>query len=94
VQEGLSELPLVELHNPVTGGPGVRVRFLDEKDSELFAEDRLATSYLWFGNDIPREATRVVEATTVWTPRETGPMLLGFAGVGHGTVAVEPRPPE
>ncbi|GAA1056883.1 glycosyl hydrolase [Agromyces luteolus] len=89
VQEGLSDLPLAELTNPHSGGPGVRVRFLDESGAEIFAEDRLATSYVWFGGDAPIARARTIEMSTRWAPREDAHVRLGFAGVGHGIVTVD-----
>jgi beta-glucosidase len=89
VQEGLSELPLGQLRNPATGGRGVRVRFLDDAERELFAEDRLATSFLWFGGDAPVARAAIIEATTVWTPSRTETVRFGFAAVGRGQVSID-----
>src|SRR4051794_12707525 len=40
VQPGVAELPLAQLTNPATGGPGLRARFLADDGDELFTEDR------------------------------------------------------
>ena len=85
VQEGVAELPLAQLTNPVTGEPGLRVRFLDADGAELFAEDRRATA-LWSASAATR---RSATAATVrarprgYTPGRAGPVRLGFAAVGH-----------
>ena len=90
VQTGLAELPLDQLTNPITGGPGVRVRFLDQDGTELFAEDRLRTAPLvWFGGGAPIRESATVELSTRYTPTECGTTRLGFAVVGHGRVFVD-----
>jgi beta-glucosidase len=88
VQEGIAELPLEQITNPVTGTPGVRVRFLDANGQELFAEDRRSTALVWFGGDAPIAASSTVQFHTVFTPEETGPVRLGFSTVGHGRIFV------
>ncbi|WP_372494585.1 beta-glucosidase family protein [Pseudarthrobacter humi] len=89
VQEGIAELPLEQITNPVTGTPGVRVRFLDANGEELFAEDRRSTALVWFGGDAPIEASSTVQFHTLYTPAETGPVKLGFSTVGHGRIFVD-----
>jgi beta-glucosidase len=88
VQEGVAELPLETIVNPVTNQPGVRVAFLDADGSELFAEDRRATALVWFGGDAPVEAASTLRLDTVYTPTSTGEVLLGFAGANPGRVFV------
>ena len=53
VQDGLMELPLAELTNPVTGAVGLRARFLDAEGAELFAEDRRKSMLVYVGGDAP-----------------------------------------
>ena len=89
VQTGLSPLPADRLENPVTGGPGVRIRFLDAAGQEIFAEDRLTTSLVWFGGDAPIAGSATVELTTRFTPAEDSALLLGFATIGAGIVSVD-----
>ncbi|MDQ0618114.1 beta-glucosidase [Arthrobacter globiformis] len=89
VQEGIAELPLQQLTNPVTGAPGLRVRFLDADGGELFAEDRRATALVWFGGDAPILASSLVEFSTVYTPEENGTIRLGFSTVGQGRIFVD-----
>jgi len=89
VQTGLSPLPADRLRNPVTGGPGVRVRFLDAARNELFAEDRLTTSLVWFGGDAPIAESTTVELTTRYTAAEDSTMRIGFATIGAGIVTVD-----
>ena len=90
-QNGLADLPLDQLTNPVTGEPGARVRFLDEAGAELFAEDRLKTAP-WSGSAAtPRSAeSRVGRADAPATRRpSSGTVRLGFAMVGRGRVCVD-----
>jgi beta-glucosidase len=88
VQEGIAELPLERITNPVTGEPGAHVRFLDADGAELFNEDRRATSLVYFGGDAPIAEMATFEFHTQYTPEVTGEILLGFASVGHGTIFV------
>ena len=89
VQTGLSPLPADRIENPVTGGPGARVRFLDATGGEIFAEDRLTTSLVWFGGDAPIAGAATVQLTTRFTPAENSEVLLGFATIGAGIVSVD-----
>jgi beta-glucosidase len=86
VQQGVVELPLAQMTNPVTGTPGLRVRFLDDDGKGLFTEDRRASALVWFGGDAPISTAASVELSTRWTPAESGPIRVGFATVGHGKV--------
>jgi len=89
VQEGVAEIPLAQLKNPVTGGPGLRVSFRDAAGEELFAEDRRSTALVWFGGDAPIAQSRTVVFHTVFTPAETGAIELGFAGASAGRLFVD-----
>jgi beta-glucosidase len=88
VQEGIAELPLSSITNPVTGEPGAHVRFLDASGETLFAEDRRSTALVWFGGDAPIASASVLEFTTRYSPESTGEILLGFAASGNGRVLV------
>lgn len=88
VQEGIAEFPLEKITNPVTGGPGMRVRFLDSNGQELFAEDRRSTALVWFGGDAPVSASSTVQFHTIYTPDESDTIRLGFSSVGHGRIFV------
>lgn len=88
VQEGVADLPLSELTNPVTGAPGVRATFLS-RGEELFAEDRRATSLVWFGGDAPIGRSDLLMLTTTFTPSVTGPLRLAVASVGRSRIIVD-----
>lgn len=89
VQEGVSEIPLTAIVNPVTGEPGLRVTFRDANGDALFAEDRRATALVWFGGDAPIGASRTVVLETRFTPAESGEIQLGFAGANPGRLFVD-----
>jgi len=86
VQKGIAEIPLAEIVNPRTGSNGALVRFLDASGEEMFSEDRLATTLMYFGGDAPTTTAAVIEITATWTPVETGEVLFGFSAVGRGRV--------
>ena len=44
---------------------------------------------VWFGGDAPIGRSATVELATLFTPAESGPVRVGFAAVGHGTVYVD-----
>jgi beta-glucosidase len=89
LQEGIAELPLEQLENPVTGGPGLRVRFVDADGGELLAEDRRSTALVWFGGDAPILDSAAVHFDTLYTPTESGTIHLGFSTVGHGRIFID-----
>ena len=89
VQEGVAEIPLEQIANPVTGAPGVRVSFFDAHGAELFAEDRRSTALVWFGGDAPIAASRRVVLEADFVADETGEIELGFAGANPGVLQVD-----
>ena len=82
VQDGVAELPLRELTNPVSGAPGLQARFLAEDGAELLAEDRRSSNLVYFGGDAPIEAAAEFELTTRWTPSDSGVVRLGVGLIG------------
>lgn len=84
ITDGPVPLPPARLANPVTGGPGVRVRFLDARGGEVFAEDRLSTDLLWFG--APHAGAATLEVVTRYRPETTGGTRLSVASIGRTTV--------
>ena len=91
VQSGVAELPLEQLVNPVTGGAGVRVRFLDPDGAELYAEDRRSARLVWLGTAAPVDRCAVLELTTRWTPAESGRVRFGFEAAGAATIEIDGR---
>jgi beta-glucosidase len=91
-QPGISDIALDQLHNPATGEPGVHLEFVDASGSTLFAEERYATSFVWFGGDAPILETRMLQLTTRWTPPADAQVHLGFAAVGRVEIDVDGVP--
>lgn len=89
VQDGVAELPLAQMTNPVTGEPGLRATFTDADGGELFAEDRRSSNLVWFGGDAPVSSAAHLVLETRFRAEETGEVLLGFAGGNHGRVFVD-----
>ena len=89
VQQGVTELPMAQMTNPVTGGPGLRARFLDADGTELHTEDRRSSALVWFGGNAPISRSAAVELVTLFTPAESGPVRVGFATVGHGKIYLD-----
>ena len=67
--------------DPVTGEPGVHVRFLAEDGAVLLDEHRASGKLVWLGDPILAD-TAVVEATAEFTAPEAGEYSVGFAGLG------------
>ncbi|WP_158866726.1 beta-glucosidase [Leifsonia sp. AG29] len=74
--------------DPVTGEPGVRVRFSSPEGEVLLDEHRASGRLTWLGDPI-LAGTAVVEATTVFTAPEDGEYSVGFAGLGLFRLEVE-----
>ncbi|GAA4045532.1 beta-glucosidase H [Agromyces indicus] len=89
VQEGLAELERESMRNPVTGGPGARVEFLDAAGRVIFAEDRFASGLVYFGGDAPISRMSSLVLETDYEPSETGAVRLGFASVGAGRIMLD-----
>lgn len=90
VQEGVAALPLEQLTNPRTDGPGLAVTFVAADGTELLTEDRFATSLTWFGGgeEAIARAEKLVLETTYLPPR-TEQRELGFASSLRGRVFVD-----
>ncbi|SKB71877.1 beta-glucosidase [Arthrobacter sp. 31Cvi3.1E] len=89
VQEGVAELPLHCMTNPITGLPGIRVTFLDPEDCVLLAEDRLSAALVWFGGGAPLAQASLVTFETTYTPVASGTVELGFSTAGHGRIYLD-----
>jgi beta-glucosidase len=89
VQRGVAEIPPAQLTNPVTGGPGVRVDFVDAAGKELYSEDRRSSSLIWFGGTAPIAASSSLRLATNFVPDATGTVRLGFAATGHGRISAD-----
>ena len=89
VQEGVAELPLELLTDPVSGEPGVVVTFHDADGAELHREHRRSTALVWFGGDAPIAESRRVVVRTLYTPDADEDLRVGFASARPGRVFVD-----
>ncbi|ALL76152.1 beta-glucosidase [Pseudonocardia sp. EC080610-09] len=81
VAEGVQPFDPASITNPVTGGSGLRAVFRDVGGAALRTEDRLSSSLIWMGAEIP-EGTDHVEIALRWDA-PAGAHRLGAAAVGH-----------
>ncbi|RJO77544.1 beta-glucosidase [Nocardia panacis] len=88
VQTGIHPLPLSVISDPVTGEPGLRVRFFDAEGAELLSEHRRAAQLVYMGQ-APQGAA-VIELTTNYLPGpdDSAAVRLGVAGLGHTIMTV------
>lgn len=89
VQEGVAEFPLEQMTNPRTGEPGLTATWVDAAGESLFTEDRRASALVFFGGDAPVGSAEKFVLHTIYTPEETGRVLLGFAGASHARIFVD-----
>ncbi len=86
------EPPAGSLRDPATGEPGVRLEFRDRDGVLLAEEHRDSTALAWWDGLPPGigwgEAGSIA-LTTVFRPDSTGAHVLGAAGVGQLTLAVD-----
>lgn len=85
-EDGLPPIPISLLTNPVTGEPGLRVRFLDSDGGQVRTEDRTATRLVWLRDAL--KGVRTIEVHTLLKPRETGVCRLGVVGMGAYRIRV------
>ncbi|WP_166356174.1 glycoside hydrolase family 3 C-terminal domain-containing protein [Phytoactinopolyspora limicola] len=74
----IAPLALDSLSDPVTGEPGIRVRFLDAQGEELLSENRRSADLAAL-NIRTRPDVASVEARTRYLPPHTGTVQLGVA---------------
>jgi beta-glucosidase len=86
------EPPAGSLRDPDTGEPGLRLEFRAADGSLLGSEHRTSTSLAWWDGVPPGigwgETGRIVLLAS-FLPAATGPHLMGAAGVGRLTLAVD-----
>ncbi|WP_219415074.1 beta-glucosidase family protein [Pseudonocardia nigra] len=87
VVEGVQPFAPADLTNPVTGGPGVRVRFLGADGSKVGAEDRLWSALVWLGSGVPA-GTTTIELHTRWAAG-AGTHRLGAAALGRLVLSID-----
>lgn len=89
VQEGVGDLPLDELHDPVADEPGLHVDFLDDSGEVLFEEVRKGSLLKYIGGEAPVGTAASVRLRTRWTPAFSGRVAIGCATVGPATLSVD-----
>jgi beta-glucosidase len=80
------------LRDPSTGEPGLLLEYRDRDGALLGAEHRTSTALAWWDQIPPGIGwgqPGSITATTSFRPGSTGPHLLGAAGIGHLTLAVD-----
>jgi beta-glucosidase len=80
------------LRDPSTGEPGLLLEYRDRDGGLLGAEHRTSTALAWWDQIPPGIGwgqPGSITATTSFRPDSTGPYLLGVAGIGHLTLAVD-----
>ncbi len=80
------------LHDPGTGEPGLLLEFRDRDGGLLATEHRTSTALAWWDRIPPGIGWGLggsIVLITSFRPDSTGPHLLGAAGIGHLTLAVD-----
>jgi beta-glucosidase len=80
------------VRDPGTGEPGLRLEFRDRDGGLLAAEHRTSTALAWWDQIPPGIGWGLggsIVLITSFRPDSTGPHLLGAAGIGHLTLAVD-----
>jgi beta-glucosidase len=81
IREGLDPLGLDRLRDPVSGEPGVRVRYLDGDGSAVHEEQRFSGRLGWLGEPVLENA-RAIEVEALLAVDGAGRHRVGVAGVG------------
>jgi beta-glucosidase len=100
IRHGLEPVRLDQVRDPVSGEPGVRVRYLGADGGVVHEEQRFTGKLGWLGEPILREVA-TIEVEALLRASEPGTYGVGAAGVGRfrveadGAVLVdEDIPPE
>jgi len=89
VQDGIAALDPEQLRNPVTGGRGVRVDFVDSQGEVIYSEDREASNLMWLGSQAPVDKADTFRIYTTYTPDFTGTEKMGFSGTRPSRLVVD-----
>ena len=100
IRHGLEPVRLDQVRDPVSGEPGVRVRYLGADGGVVQEEQRFTGKLGWLGEPVLREVA-TIEVEALLRASEPGTYAVGAAGVGRfrveadGAVLVdEDIPPE
>ena len=89
--DGVQPVTSAQVHDPVNGEPGLRLRFLDADGAELADEHRLSGRLGWMGPAFQPGAA-AVELEAVLNVDVGGQWALGFAGVGPLRLELDGEP--
>ena len=91
--EAVPEPPAATVTDPVTGEPGVRLEFRAADGTLLGSEHRAGTVFAWWGDGLPAGIgwgePGTISVLASYTPQQSGPHLVGAAGVGRLRVTVD-----
>ncbi len=91
--EAVPEPPAATITDPVTGQPGVRLEFRAADGTLLGSEHRASTVFAWWGEGLPAGIgwgePGTVSVLGSYTPQQSGPHVIGAAGVGRLRVTVD-----
>ena len=91
--EAVPEPPAATITDPVTGQPGVRLEFRAADGTLLGSEHRASTVFAWWGDGLPAGIgwgePGTVSVLASYTPQQSGPHVVGAAGVGRLRVTVD-----
>jgi beta-glucosidase len=89
VEAGVADLSVENMMNPVTGGPGVRVTFLDDRGVPIHAEDRRMTSLTYFGGSAPVGDASSISLHTLYRVDAEGLIEFGYGGIYPAVLTVD-----
>ncbi|GAB6903876.1 beta-glucosidase [Kineosporia succinea] len=87
-ETGISEFPLSQTRNPVTGEPGMRAEFIGFDGSVVKGDDRRSTDVKWLGG-APTDESEFLRLSLDLTPDSSGTVHLGVGTTGHFSLRVD-----
>lgn len=85
----LMPISLDLMDNPETGKPGAHVEFLDADGQVIHFEERLASTFTYFGGDAPVEDMKTFVFTSNFVPSKDADLDLGVRGIGTSRIYVD-----
>jgi beta-glucosidase len=82
IREGLDPVALDRVRDPVSGEPGVRVRYFDADGALVHEEQRFSGRLGWLGEPVLERVT-TIEVEALLRAGEPGTHAVGVAGVGR-----------
>jgi len=91
LRDGVTALRAEQVVDPVSGEPGVRVRYLDADGAPVGEENRRSGRVGWSDTAMEHGA-RQVEMSARLVPDVTGTWLVGVSGLGPAVLSVDGEP--